>query len=147
MATRLTPFWPRPATTSGSLWPGSGLCALCSGPLSGSSHTAAAPLPHQLKRLNSLFHRRLDRDAGRPEGVAADLGLNLSIPGSAPNHLKGILSRQRRRLARTPPEPVGCSPRPIGSFLMVSCAGGSVWIAKGAFLNQPRDGVVKAYPN
>src|SRR4051812_6952375 len=59
MATRLTPFWPRPATTSGSLWPGSGLCALCSGPLSGSSHTAAAPLHHKLKRLNSLFHRRL----------------------------------------------------------------------------------------
>src|SRR3954470_24163408 len=58
MATRLTPFWPRPATTSGSLWPGSGLCALCSGPLSGSSHTAAAPLHHKLKRLNSLFHRR-----------------------------------------------------------------------------------------
>src|SRR3954462_2641336 len=61
MATRLTPFWPRPATTSGSLWPGSGLCALCSGPLSGSSHTAAAPLHHKLKRLNSLFHRRLAR--------------------------------------------------------------------------------------
>src|SRR5213076_3313085 len=58
MATRLTPFWPRPATTSGSLWPGSGLCALYSGPLSGSSHTAAAPLHHKLKRLNSLFHRR-----------------------------------------------------------------------------------------
>src|SRR3954470_8614772 len=58
MATRSMPFWPRPATTSGSSWPGSGLCALCSGPLSGSSDTAAAPLPHQLKRLNSLFHRR-----------------------------------------------------------------------------------------
>src|SRR4051812_5227626 len=62
MATRLTPFWPRPATTSGSLWPGSGLCALYSGPLSGSSHTAAAPLHHKLKRLNSLFHRRLAGD-------------------------------------------------------------------------------------
>src|SRR3954463_10090082 len=94
MATRLTPFWPRPATTSGSLWPGSGLCALCSGPLSGSSHTAAAPLHHKLKRLNSLFHRRLallriewrvalcvgDVDSNGGEVVPVFLGLQQGLP-------------------------------------------------------------------
>src|SRR3954463_9796931 len=58
MATRSMPFWPRPATTSGSSWPGSGLCAPFSGRLSWSGITRAAPPPHPLARPNSLFHRR-----------------------------------------------------------------------------------------
>src|SRR4051794_22885354 len=65
------PFWPRPATTSGSLWPGSGLCAPFSGRLSWSGMTRAAPPPHPPERPNSLFHRR--RAAGHlaevPDGV------------------------------------------------------------------------------
>src|SRR4051812_13627026 len=60
MATRSMPFWPRPATTSGSSWPGSGLCAPFSGRLSWSGITRAAPLPHPPEHANSLFHRRLD---------------------------------------------------------------------------------------
>src|SRR4051794_20120952 len=60
MATRSMPFWPRPATTSGSSWPGSGLCAPFSGRLSWSGITRAAPPPHPPERPNSLFHRRLD---------------------------------------------------------------------------------------
>src|SRR3954452_24573848 len=66
------PFWPRPATTSGSLWPGSGLCAPFSGRLSWSGMTRAAPPPHPPERPNSLFHRRralLDM-AGSDAGVA-----------------------------------------------------------------------------
>src|SRR4051794_26303076 len=59
MATRSMPFWPRPATTSGSSWPGSGLCAPFSGRLSWSGITRAAPLPHPPEHANSLFHRRL----------------------------------------------------------------------------------------
>src|SRR3954464_13640786 len=59
MATRSMPFWPRPATTSGSLWPGSGLCAPFSGRLSWSGMTRAAPPPHPPEHLNGLFHRRL----------------------------------------------------------------------------------------
>src|SRR3954467_5898044 len=59
MATRSMPFWPRPATTSGSSWPGSGLCAPFSGRLSWSGMTRAAPPPHPPERPNSLFHRRL----------------------------------------------------------------------------------------
>src|SRR4051812_30524036 len=59
MATRSMPFWPRPATTSGSSWPGSGLCAPFSGRLSWSGITRAAPPPHPPERPNSLFHRRL----------------------------------------------------------------------------------------
>src|SRR4051812_1988756 len=55
------PFWPRPATTSGSLWPGSGLCAPFSGRLSWSGITRAAPPPHPPERPNSLFHRRQAR--------------------------------------------------------------------------------------
>src|SRR3954469_2096969 len=58
MATRSMPFWPRPATTSGSSWPGSGLCAPFSGRLSWSGITRAAPPPHPPERPNSLFHRR-----------------------------------------------------------------------------------------
>src|SRR3954451_14721881 len=58
MATRSMPFWPRPATTSGSLWPGSGLCAPFSGRLSWSGMTRAAPPPHPPEHANSLFHRR-----------------------------------------------------------------------------------------
>src|SRR3954464_5777214 len=60
MATRSMPFWPRPATTSGSLWPGSGLCAPFSGRLSWSGMTRAAPPPHPPEHANSLFHRRPD---------------------------------------------------------------------------------------
>src|SRR4051794_23091619 len=60
MATRSMPLWPRPATTSGSLWPGSGLCAPFSGRLSWSGMTRAAPLPHPPDRPSGLFHRRLD---------------------------------------------------------------------------------------
>src|SRR4051812_30712884 len=60
MATRSMPFWPRPATTSGSSWPGSGLCAPFSGRLSWSGITRAAPPPHPPERPNSLFHRRRD---------------------------------------------------------------------------------------
>src|SRR3954454_17529472 len=60
MATRSMPFWPRPATTSGSSWPGSGLCAPFSGRLSWSGITRAAPLPHPPEHANSLFHRRPD---------------------------------------------------------------------------------------
>src|SRR5215207_84433 len=56
MATRSMPFWPRPATTSGSSWPGSGLCAPFSGRLSWSGITRAAP--HPPERPSSLFHRR-----------------------------------------------------------------------------------------
>src|SRR3954462_9056827 len=59
MATRSMPFWPRPATTTGSSWPGSGLCAPFSGRLSWSGITRAAPPPHPPERPNSLFHRRL----------------------------------------------------------------------------------------
>src|SRR3954449_5693066 len=59
MATRSMPFWPRPATTSGSLWPGSGLCGPFSGRLSWSGMTRRAPPPHPPERPNSLFHRRL----------------------------------------------------------------------------------------
>src|SRR3954447_15505891 len=59
MATRSMPFWPRPATTSGSSWPGSGLCAPFSGRLSWSGMTRAAPPPHPPERSNNLFHRRL----------------------------------------------------------------------------------------
>src|SRR3954447_14111469 len=62
MATRSMPFWPRPATTSGSSWPGSGLCAPFSGRLSWSGITRAAPLPHPPEHANSLFHRRLAAD-------------------------------------------------------------------------------------
>src|SRR3954462_7061165 len=58
MATRSMPFWPRPATTTGSSWPGSGLCAPFSGRLSWSGITRAAPPPHPPERPNSLFHRR-----------------------------------------------------------------------------------------
>src|SRR3954454_19127486 len=61
MATRSMPFWPRPATTSGSSWPGSGLCAPFSGRLSWSGMTRAAPPPHPPEHANSLFHRRPDR--------------------------------------------------------------------------------------
>src|SRR5436190_18534595 len=100
MATRLTPFWPRPATTSGSLWPGSGLCALYSGPLSGSSHTAAAPLHHKLKRLNSLFHRRLaDEGLSRPRPRpklrrnGAPLGPVLMSPDNGRERAPQILRR------------------------------------------------------
>src|SRR3954470_19260721 len=73
MATRSMPFWPRPATTSGSLWPGSGLCAPFSGRLSWSGITRAAPLPHPPEHANSLFHRRradLDRQALDGFGLA-----------------------------------------------------------------------------
>src|SRR5215211_6888492 len=79
MATRSMPFWPRPATTSGSLWPGSGLCAPFSGRLSWSGITRAAPPPHPPERPSSLFHRRLGFDAAgpeparQPEAVAARL--------------------------------------------------------------------------
>src|SRR5215210_4400946 len=66
MATRSMPFWPRPATTSGSLWPGSGLCAPFFGRLSWSGITRAAPLPHPPEHANSLFHRRL---AGSKTGL------------------------------------------------------------------------------
>src|SRR4051794_9110134 len=59
MATRSMPLWPRPATTSGSLWPGSGLCAPFSGRLSLSGMTRAAPPPHPPDRPSGLFHRRL----------------------------------------------------------------------------------------
>src|SRR5215212_2798707 len=88
MATRSMPFWPRPATTSGSSWPGSGLCAPFSGRLSWSGITRAAPLPHPPEHANSLFHRRPDIGlevvepapgaAGQPVGPleAGDAGLD-----------------------------------------------------------------------
>src|SRR5215218_3838555 len=58
MAMRSMLFWPRPATTSGSLRPGSGLCAPFSGRLSWSGMTRAALPPHTPERPSSLFHRR-----------------------------------------------------------------------------------------
>src|SRR3954462_2850151 len=104
MATRSMPFWPRPATTSGSSWPGSGLCALCSGPLSGSSDTAAAPLPHQLKRLNSLFHRRpgyshlLDVERDHMAALKA-AGRSIGAIAKAVGRAKSTVSRELRRNA------------------------------------------------
>src|SRR3954453_11580013 len=65
MATRSMPFWPRPATTSGSSWLGSELCASSSGSLFCSSRTEAAPHQHPSEHLNGLFHRRLATCWGR----------------------------------------------------------------------------------
>src|SRR3954452_21275677 len=76
MATRSMPFWPRPATTSGSSWPGSGLCAPFSGRLSWSGITRAAPPPHPPERPNSLFHRRLASLAA-PDPSEPDSGTRL----------------------------------------------------------------------
>src|SRR3954453_6640764 len=70
MAMRSMPFWPRPATTSGSSWPGSGLCAPFSGRLSWSGITRAAPLPHPPEHANSLFHRRLALERCVAEAIA-----------------------------------------------------------------------------
>src|SRR3954464_14493229 len=81
MATRSMPFWPRPATTSGSSWPGSGLCAPFSGRLSWSGITRAAPPPHPPERPNSLFHRRL---AGVRDHLRADLHDLLAKRGQRP---------------------------------------------------------------
>src|SRR3954453_2960802 len=81
------PFWPRSATTSGSLWPGSGLCALFSGRLSWSGMTRAAPLPHPPEHPNSLFHRRL-----AIIGIAAAAGVVTRDLRSAGRVLIGALA-------------------------------------------------------
>src|SRR4051794_21901436 len=93
MATRSMPFWPRPATTSGSSWPGSGLCVPFSGRLSWSGMTRAAPPPHPPEHLNGLFHRRLDhlkvrleqrqivRQERSQQGVADDGRLGVADDG------------------------------------------------------------------
>src|SRR3954469_793822 len=112
MATRSMPFWPRPATTSGSSWPGSGLCAPFSGRLSWSGITRAAPPPHPPERPNSLFHRRLAIDplevpdhvhaeipTGRHRGRAHGLGVERSAgffheavePGSEQHLLQAVV--------------------------------------------------------
>src|SRR3954447_22825301 len=75
MATRSMPFWPWPATTSGSSWPGSGLCAPFSGRLSWSGMTRAAPPPHPPEHANSLFHRRLSSSSMVSQRMAASFGI------------------------------------------------------------------------
>src|SRR4051812_11821979 len=75
------PLWPRPATTSGSSWPGSGLCAPFSGRLSWSGMTRAAPPPHPPEHANSLFHRRRDSSYVVRDGAAE---FALGLVGMAP---------------------------------------------------------------
>src|SRR3954470_4752514 len=89
MATRSMPFWPRPATTSGSSWPGSGLCAPFSGRLSWSGITRAAPLPHPPEHANSLFHRRPDgpEEVGRGGPLVLGGGRARAAFGRAPGDL------------------------------------------------------------
>src|SRR3954471_16843008 len=82
MAMRSMPFWPRPATTSGSLWPGSGLCAPFSGRLSWSGMTRAAPPPHPPEHANSLFHRRRAIELHRAAALDLNASLTIELLGS-----------------------------------------------------------------
>src|SRR3954449_3573756 len=99
MATRSMPFWPRPATTSGSSWPGSGLCAPFSGRLSWSGITRAAPLPHPPEHANSLFHRRLCCIAADPTGGGT------SKPRAVGWLLSGLSPLERQEMPSERPYP------------------------------------------